>query len=72
MSAKTVFKYVRYLAIWVVLLALLGALCWMFLTYREEECAQTCLAQGKKGYQYQGFTGYGRRSLRADVCTCLP
>jgi hypothetical protein len=64
-------KWLKSLAVWALVLGLLGILCWRFMDYREEECSQTCVAQGKK-YQYQGFTGWGRRSLGTDVCTCLP
>ena len=65
-------KSLKSLAVWAALLALLGVLTWRFVEYREEQCARACVAQGKRGYQYQGFTGWGRKTLNADVCTCLP
>jgi hypothetical protein len=63
-------KYIKYLALWVLLFVVLGVLAAWFTNYREEQCAKTCIAEGKSKYQYQGFSGY--RRLRSDVCTCLP
>jgi hypothetical protein len=64
-------RYVKYVVLWVLIFAVMGGLSAWVTNYREEQCAKTCIAAGKHRYQYHGFSG-GLRSLRGDICTCLP
>jgi len=56
--------------VWLVIFAaVLAAVLW-FVRERERSCAESCSANGYAAYEYKGFSGSGRYSLRPDACTC--
>ncbi len=38
---------------------------------RELACAGRCSVKGYMNYEYKGFSGAGRTSLKSDICTCI-
>jgi len=57
-------------ALAVLALAVVFAASYFVVTHRERACADHCRVTGHAGYEYQGFGGSGRFTLRGDSCKC--
>jgi len=57
-------------ALAVLVVAVVFAGSYFVVAYRERACADHCLATGHAGYEYEGFSGSGRFTLRGDSCKC--
>jgi len=63
-------KWANIIGISAAIFAAIFAIALRVANDREKACAKICIENGYVVYEYKGFSGNSRKSVKPDVCTC--